>query len=88
MNVDKDADIRAYFAEHAPETFAKPLVNMAARQLRRAGTETMETLCGMTDKEIIRTRNIGKRCQEIVFLMRDKYAAENQINMKKAKEEE
>ena len=80
--MEKDEDIRAYFAEHAPETFAKPLVNMAARQMYRAGAETMTILCGMTDEEIIRTRNIGKRSQKIVFLMRGKYAAENNITMK------
>ena len=77
--MDKDIDIQAYFAEHAPEIFAKPLVNMAARQMRRAGAETMTTLGGMTDEAIKRTRNIGNRSQEIVFLMRDKYAAENGI---------
>ena len=79
--LDNDIDITVYFARNAPEQFAKPLVNRASRQMRRAGTETMRVLCGMTDEEIIGTRNIGIMCQEIVFLMRDKYAAENQINL-------
>ena len=79
--MDKDIDIQVYFAEYAPKTFAEPLVNKVARQMRRAGVETMTMLCGMTDSEIIQTRNVGKKGQEIVFMMREKYAAENQISL-------
>ena len=76
-----DIDIEVYFDEYAPEIFAQTLVKKVARQMRRAGAETMTILCGMTDKEIIKTRNVGEKGQEIVFLMREKYAAENQISL-------
>ena len=86
-DADKGVDIRAYFAEHVPETYDRLFVKRVARQMYRAGVETMTILSGKTDKEIIRTRNIGDRSQEIVFLMRDKYAAENQIDMKNSTRE-
>ena len=79
--IGQDIDIRIYFTENAPKTFAEPHVKKVARQMRRAGAETMTILCGMTDKEIIKTRNVGEKGQEIVFLMREKYAAENHISL-------
>ena len=79
---DKGIDIREYFAEHAPEEYAKPLVNMASSQMWRAGAETMDILCNMTVVEIIKTRNIGEKSRELVLLMRKKYATENQIALK------
>ena len=79
--MDKNIDIRIYFAEYAPKTFAEPLVKKVARQMRRAGAETMTILCGMTEEEIVKTRNVGIKGQEIVFLMREKYAAENHISL-------
>ena len=79
--MDKDVDIRAYFAQHAHEAFNQRLVNMASKQMVRAGIESMKILCGMTVEEIVRTRNIGEKSQEVVLTMREKYAQENQIRL-------
>ena len=71
----QDIDVTMYFTTHgrdAPNGVLKRTVN----GLIRGGIYTMGELLNKTPEELARVRNIGAKCLEFIYLMRDRYARE------------
>jgi DNA-directed RNA polymerase alpha subunit len=73
--MNQDIDVMEYFTTHgrdAPDGVLKRTVN----GLVRGRITTMDELLGKTPEELARVRNIGAKCLEFTYLMRDKYVQE------------
>ena len=71
----QDIDVTMYFTTHgrdAPNGVLKRTVN----GLIRGGIYTMDELLNKTPEELAKVRNIGAKCLEFTYLMREKYAQE------------
>lgn len=72
----KDVDLKEYFKEHLPSTEYNSQFIRVTNALVRNGTTTMDALCGKSDEQLMRVRNLGAKCFEAAVLMRKMYLAE------------
>ena len=76
MNQNKD--ISTYFNAHTPRAApgAPPPLVRTTNAVIRSGINTMDELLAKTPEELLRIRNAGVKCLELIYLMREKYARE------------
>ena len=76
--MSQDIDIRTYFNEHASrgDPGAPPPLVRTTNAVIRSGINTMDELLDKTPEELLRIRNAGEKCLELIYLMREKYAQE------------
>ena len=76
--MNQDIDIRTYFKENAPrdDPSSPPPLVRAVNAVMRASINTMDELLAKTPEELLRIRNAGEKCLELIYLMREKYAEE------------
>lgn len=72
----KDIEVSDYFREYAAQVGSMKGIIRAVNCLVRGRVETMNQLCGMTDEQISRVRNLGEVTKALVCRVKTRYMAE------------
>ena len=70
----QNIDMQTYFIQH--DDLASTVSVRAVNALKKGGITTMDELCAADMKKVKKLRNLGDKCFEYVYAMREKYMAD------------